>query len=339
VALATDSAVTISAGEQALKIYESADKLFEMSQVQPIGIMIYNGMQFLGVPIDTIIKEFRRHAVKFDTVKVASDAFLQHLYKYVDEAPDEEIYKSISAVVSPLAEEISQKIADSVLSKLKEGAAPGSKQEFDKFTENAINEVLVRYEQLVDGLEEIPLLPRTDRKSQPAKYRELTETAVKNAISGFAESDTDRIVNIAHKLLRSKHVSRSKTGIVFSGFGEKERFPTLVSYEIDGLFEAKIRLVQTDCCDIDRNGVRAYVRPFAQKDMVDRFLHGLDDRLRNDITRYCEETVGKISEGILGSITFVDEGDASELERLATEAQNAFIRNLNEDAFKSFKDR
>lgn len=339
VALATDSAVTISAGDQALKIYESADKLFEMSQVQPIGVMIYNGMQFLGVPIDTIIKEFRRRVRTFDTVEAAADAFLQHLYEYVDEAPDEEISKCISAVVSPIAEDISTKVNESVLKQLSDGVPPSSKEEFKELTQSAINGVLKQYESAVNSLEEVRLLPRRDRKAQAAKYRRLTQEAVKNSISGFAETDTARIVKIALKLLRSNHISAAKTGLVFSGFGKKERFPTLVSYEIDGLFEAKIRLRQTEKCDIDRNGVRAYVRPFAQKDMVDRFLHGLDDRLRKDITRYCEETVGKISEGIFESINFKDDDDETELKKLASEAQGAFIRNLNDEAFKSFKDR
>ena len=339
VALATDSAVTISAGDRALKIYESADKLFEMSQVQPIGVMIYNGMQFLGVPIDTIIKEFRRRVGKFDTVEEAAGAFLQHLYEYVDEAPDEEISKCISAVVSPIVEEISQKIGDSVLQQLNEGEPPSSKEEFAEFTKRASDSVLKQYEDVVGSLDEAKLLPRKDKKAQAAKYRKLTEDAVRGSIRGFAVSDSARIVKIALKLLRSNHISGAKTGMVFAGFGENERFPTLISYEIDGVFEAKIRYLQTDQCDIDRNGVRAYVRPFAQKDMVDRFLHGLDDRLRRDITRYCEETVGRISEGIIGSINFEDEDEGTKLRKLASAAQDAFIRNLNDEAFKSFKDR
>lgn len=337
VALATDSAVTISGGDQPLKIYESADKLFELCQRQPIGIMIYNGMQFLGVPIDTIIKEFRRRTSKFETVEAAANAFLQHLYEYVDEAPDQEISRGIASVVSPIVEAISKEVGESVLKRLNEGPAPGSKEEFEEFTSRAIDEVLTNYEAIVGNLGEAELLPRKDRKTQAAKYRKLTEDAVKNSISGFAEGDTERIVGISLTLLRSNYISGAKTGLVFAGFGNSERFPTLMSFEIDGVFEAKIRLMRTDRCDIDRNGVRAYVRPFAQKDMVDRFLHGLDDRLRRDITRYCEETVGEISEGIFKSINFADDSDEAELRKLAADAQRAFIRNLNDEAFTSFK--
>ncbi|WP_353642930.1 hypothetical protein [Mesorhizobium sp. WSM2239] len=45
VALATDSAVTISAGLDHQKIYDTADKLFDLGGATPIGLMIYTGMQ------------------------------------------------------------------------------------------------------------------------------------------------------------------------------------------------------------------------------------------------------------------------------------------------------
>lgn len=339
VALATDSAVTISAGDKALKIYESADKLFEISQSQPIGIMIYNGMQFLGVPMETVIKEFRRRLCVFDTVEMAADAFLKHLYEYVDEAPESEIYNSIFSVVAPVAKEISEKITESVIAKLTEGDAPSSKDQFESLRENTIDAVLEHYENLVRDLGEVTLLPRKDKKTQKQKYRDLTARAVKESIDGFAEGEADRIIAVALSLLKSNHISGAKTGLVFAGFGEKERFPTLVSYEVDGIFEAKIRLIKTDSCDIDRNGVRAYVRPFAQKEMVDRFLHGLDDRLRRDVTKYCQETVGKIYEGIFGSISFEDESAGEQLLTMARQAEEAFLRNLNNQAFRSIQDR
>jgi len=346
VALATDSAVTISDGDGPLKIYETADKLFEMSETQPIGIMIYNGMQFLGVPMDTIVKEFRRHSKTFDSIEDASREFLRHLYEYVDEAPDKEISKCISAVVSPIVEQISSEIDKNVYKKLEEifkqlieEDVPSSKEEFGDLTGNAIDAVLAGYEEILARLSEATLLPRKDKKSQKQKYKKLTEQAVAGAIGVFAQAYTARIVDIALKLLRSDYISGSKIGIVFAGFGTNERFPTLVSYEIDGVFEAKIRCFKTDRCDIDRNGPRAYVRPFAQKDMVDRFLNGLDDRLRGDITKYFEETVGRISEFILDEIVFTDADDGEKLKKLAAEAEADFVRKLDEEAFEFFKAR
>jgi len=56
-------------------------------------------------------------------------------------------------------------------------------------------------------------------------------------------------------------------------------FPTLSAYEIDGMVLGRLKIRETRHCDIDRNKDRAAVIPFAQKEMVDRFLYGLDDQM------------------------------------------------------------
>jgi hypothetical protein len=58
VTLATDSAVTLTVrGTE--KIYNSADKLFELSDVDPMGIMIYNNLEYMGISLEVAIKQFR----------------------------------------------------------------------------------------------------------------------------------------------------------------------------------------------------------------------------------------------------------------------------------------
>lgn len=337
VALATDSAVTISAGDQAVKIFESADKLFELSCSQPIGLMIYNGMQFLGVPLETVIKGFRQNDKRFKTMQETCNAFLNLLYEYVDKAPDEELFKSISGVISPIAQEISKKIGEAVLDKLTEGEPPETKEEFQSITEKTRDDVLNFYETTVKNLDDALFLPRPDRKEQKEKYKKLILRAVENSVEGFAAESMDRIVKICTKIMKSDYMSGNKTGLVFAGFAETENFPTLISYEVDGVYNAKVRASKTEFCDIDRNGVHALVRPFAQKEMVDRFLHGLDDRLRNDITEYCKTTIASFSKGIFDSISFEDEEKRNQLLTLSKDAEAAFIRNLNSEAFRSIE--
>ena len=43
-AFAADSAVTIRVGNKT-KIYDSAEKIFELTRKQPIGLMIYNNVE------------------------------------------------------------------------------------------------------------------------------------------------------------------------------------------------------------------------------------------------------------------------------------------------------
>jgi hypothetical protein len=81
IVLAADSAVTLSV-RGAEKIYTSAEKLFEFSLSDPIGIMIYNNLEFMGVPLDVIIKSFRDHQTinkRFSTLEDAAKAFFDYL--------------------------------------------------------------------------------------------------------------------------------------------------------------------------------------------------------------------------------------------------------------------
>ena len=77
VALATDSAVTI--GDN--KVYNSANKLFTLSKVHPVSIMIYNAAEFMGIPWDTIIKSYRTTLGTkcFDYLENYADDFIQFL--------------------------------------------------------------------------------------------------------------------------------------------------------------------------------------------------------------------------------------------------------------------
>ena len=339
VALATDSAVTISNGQQAIKIFESADKLFELSTNQPIGIMIYNEMQFLGVPLETVIKGFRLETSNFETVQDAANCFLGHLYKYVDGAPDNELLKSVSTVIAPIAREIDSAIKSKLFEFMQNIPEDITNiEELQTRRKVIIEDVLKDYEDRVSSLGEADFIPRSDRKSQPKRYKDLVRKAVEIAVPSVEPEMFKRVSELCEQVLASRYVSEGRTGMVFAGFGENEVFPTLISFEIDSIYQAKIRAFETDHCDIDRDGLRAYVRPFAQKEMVDRFLHGLDDRLRSDITEFCTQAVSKISIGLIESLEISDpERDA--LQKLAADAEKAFIHQLNVDAFTSFQQR
>ncbi|SMH41693.1 hypothetical protein [Maritimibacter sp. HL-12] len=338
VALASDSAVTISSGNQTLKIFESADKLFELSNKQPLGVMVYNGMQFMGVPVEAVVKSFRAKCQEFQTVRAAANAFLKYLYHYVDGAPPDEIKGSISGVVVPIAHEINDAMEKALLDLIRTDGVPGSADDFQEAQRKKFNEVLSSYRSRVADLGPASFLQRDDRKQQKRTYEQLIDEIVRESVGPIAHAYAGEIAEICKNVLNSSYISSSKTGIVFAGFGEDEIFPTLISYEVDSVFEAKIRAFQTDECDIDRNGKKAFVRPFAQKEMVDRFLHGLDERLQQDITRFSREAVQKISDGIIDALDLKDD-DRGGLNDLARRAEKKFIQQLQKDAFTSFQER
>ena len=94
VTLAADSAVTLTV-RGVEKIYNAADKLFEISDTAPIGVMIYNNLDFMGVPLEVVIKEFRRKTARtaFASVFEAAAAFFEYLATDASIAPDAELQR------------------------------------------------------------------------------------------------------------------------------------------------------------------------------------------------------------------------------------------------------
>lgn len=59
ISLAADSAVTTTNGFSE-KIYNNADKLFELSKEHPVAIMIYNNALLCQAPWELLIKSYRK---------------------------------------------------------------------------------------------------------------------------------------------------------------------------------------------------------------------------------------------------------------------------------------
>ena len=102
VALATDSAATVSSRDKTEKIFESADKLFELSYSQPIAIMIYNEMSFLGMPLPALIKHFRDKHYKFDYVIEAGMKFFEYIHQKGGGSENDVLNDSLTTVIAPI---------------------------------------------------------------------------------------------------------------------------------------------------------------------------------------------------------------------------------------------
>jgi hypothetical protein len=74
IALASDSAVTITDGRH-VKIFDTADKLFELSAEHPIALVINGNMDCLGVPWEVVAKEFRRREGRTQRLTVSDWAY------------------------------------------------------------------------------------------------------------------------------------------------------------------------------------------------------------------------------------------------------------------------
>jgi hypothetical protein len=340
VALAADSAVTISAGLKEEKIFDSADKLFELSNHNPIGIMLYNGMSFMQIPLPNLIRGFRDKCCCVEKIEDAADRFLEYLNDIGRSAPRNIKSDHVSSLI--------RRIIRGVVERFK----AEMEEEIEKYFINAdnleklnINEIAPKlFDKHIDKFERL-LRARKDAEFVGQQKFRFTSGRI-SFISKIVDSETPsatnenqrrRLIEIGKLALTKDFMSQSKSGIVIAGFGKNEIFPTLVSFEIDGMVFSNLKYIKTNSVDIDRNGQKASVIPFAQKEMVERFLYGLDENIRQDITKFCRETIPGISAQIFDRLDFNDEGAREALEGDAKKAEAEFMKGLKSAAFEKIR--
>ena len=79
VAIAADSAVTVDAPGR--KIYNTANKLFPLSTVEPVAVMVYGPGSLVSIPWETVIKEHRRDlaSTSYGSVEEYAEALVAYL--------------------------------------------------------------------------------------------------------------------------------------------------------------------------------------------------------------------------------------------------------------------
>lgn len=315
IALAADSAVTTSLGDSE-KIYNNADKLFQLSKVNPVAIMIYNNASINGSPWELLIKAFKSEKGNLDLPTVHSYAV--EFFKFIVEK------KSI--------------ITEYHTSKFIRG-----------FFRQVISSFLYEFQQV----ELVNFIVTAQRNPTPSECHSLMLMKVKLLVSEcdgfdfyneFSEDDISFSIdnnyflskevcleNIPHdenptspvpdeliiefnklfsiKLCKDTN-NQSFTGIVFAGYGTEEYYPYLEDYKVYGVYNNKLMISKNV---IDNKGHTSGIKPFAQDDEVNTFMEGcskgLAYHMKNTILNNLQVLKGNIAHLISTTNNSITEGD------------------------------
>jgi hypothetical protein len=334
VALAADSAVTISAGSKEEKIFDSADKLFELSNKNPIGIMIFNGMSFMEAPLPSLIRLFRAQCSPVKKVEDAAKSFLEFLDRFGKDAPRVVKDRSIEAIFEAVVQAILKRFMEKFQSRVMEKNTQSG--DIKAVFEPLLSDTIGVFEHVYQQQAHAKFIGGADFEIS-ADTEQILKKIVEADLAMANSEQKARVVNIGKILLKSDLLSGGRTGVVIAGFGSTDLFPTLVSYELDGMVCDRLKFVQTNCVDIDRKGPKAQVIPFAQKEMVERFLYGLDEQIQSQVTQFCKETVSEVRKVVLEQIDFENVADRNAIEVSAQSAEAAFIKGLDDIAFDKIR--
>jgi hypothetical protein len=277
VALAADSAVTIS-GVQ--KVYHSARKLFKLSDAHAVGIMIYGNASFLDVPWESIIEVYRKHMGDkcFDTLEAYTKSFFDFLHEndYPDlmskssernfltnglESEVINLHKALADIKNDLFSEygelhLQQEIQDMYMYQVGE------------FLQNSVNDYTEK--------SHIGAINEDDFNMLAEKYGLDIEKMIEkhfepyNYIAEWVGSIKIIVINVLLKEFSSKF-----SGIVFTGFGEKEIYPSFFLFLVDGSINQKVKFWNTPKSKSINHDRKASIIPLAQRDMVNSFFEGI----------------------------------------------------------------
>lgn len=304
VALAADSAVTINYKNNQ-KIFSSAHKLFALSKYSPVGMMIYGSAQYMGIPWETIIKQYRRKLDKdkLKSVKEYADDFIKFLNggnNYVPTIMEDEYFaQSVWAYYMYIVRKINNRIEIALIKK--EELTP---EEITQIVKETIGKIFDEWK----DAKPITGLPKNFSQKLRDKHKKtiknIREKVFQRLPIGSAESNR---LNAMALYLFTKiihHMSSSdRSGIVVAGFGEDDIFPALYSYYIDGYVNKKLIYVEGFESEIGLT-TTASIYPFAQHEMVNTFMEGInpqyDEKINEDLTKLITDYTSVIIDTIAG---------------------------------------
>ncbi|MCG1027965.1 hypothetical protein J5S49_06655 [Virgibacillus halodenitrificans] len=322
-ALAADSAIT-SGRDGVQKVYNSANKLFSLSKHHPVGIMVYGAASFMEVPWDIIIKSYREYLgdKKFDDLSYYFEDFLDFLQQ--DNRFGREdiehiiVYRTFSDILKRLVRGVEEEVS--------------SLDDTGKITTILMETVktqLNEYKQKEDWLE---LDYTTFQKSFNTVVTEVREELIVYETPGELNA---LLSELAFEVTKSDYFSLGSTGIVFCGYGEKEIFPHLLNYRLEGFVNGQLKYKKLKDKEIsytsDKKAGTAAILPFAQREMVDSFMYGIEPTMEDTIFGIVEEVLTNYHEQIKKhlNIDLTDE-QVKETMRLGNEMYESIQSSVNE---------
>ncbi len=290
VAMAADSAVTIS-GHQYLKTYQSVDKLFPLNDAQPVGVMIYNNAEIMSTPWETVISLYRdaTRGRSLDTVQDYAEDFMNFISGNPDLFPadhqDTEFLKHVAVVYTVIAEDF-----DAQVRKIAEANGARVKDHLSAVFEFVVGQLHADYQRYPDDA------PRNDLACFPGgmgeqvrrRYRAEIEQLIDSLIGALrsdygaltvSDATRERLREIAVLAATRDAFFEHYTGVVFAGFGAREKFPSMRSYLTSSVILGILKRKQDRAADMTSDG-GPIVQPFAQDRMIRTFLTGMDQYLR-----------------------------------------------------------
>lgn len=287
VALAADSAVTISGPhDRPGKVYNGVDKLFALSRLNPVGVMVYGQAEFMGIPWEPIIKLYRKHIGRqtFDTLKQYADNFITFIETNATMFSDSVQTEFFESLMKLFFESLVSGIDSEVSSVIKKKGSVTDSQ-----VKNIAAKVIRDRHELWSGLNHLQTVPEGFAEVVTRKYGDKIEEIIARIFQKLSLPDAARsqLRSLPGLLCSKDKIVAEPCGIVVAGFGENDIFPSVISFDLEGIVAGRLKYRQSKYLSVSRNR-SAIVVPFAQSEVVGTFIEGIDPNCKRTLHKSLE---------------------------------------------------
>jgi hypothetical protein len=335
VAMAADSAVTLQlAGGQ--KIYNTVNKLFALSKYRPVGVMVYGSGDFMGIPWETIIKMYRAdlYDKKYDRLEEYASDFINFFERENILFPEDLQGNMALDYLRYGFYRLRQRIDKEVQTVIKSIGSIDEEQ-----VKTLVRDKVAEFQAEVEKSENLPSFGPEDLAKCASVCHQNIRTAIEEVFEKLPVGEcSEQLQHTGSLILCKRFTRRDYSGVVIAGYGEKDVFPTLLAYECECVINNKLRYIETNRSKIGTSGetVVASVVPFAQREMVNRFMEGVDPKYRHAVEAYVSALLSqgypdRIAEALAGKIsTDLQESVRKELIELGSKLAQDFTKGLGD---------
>lgn len=320
--LAADSATTVSHGwgeTREERYFKGANKIFQLSDRHPVGMMVFDSADILRVPWELVVKAFRRELGEkaFNTLEEYAQEFFAFIRTNLQLFPETVRQQALTDGAIALAVGVLFSVnADATEDK---GTALDSAIEVRQHELDALP--------YPDGLDQGAF------ELGRATISAAITASVTDLISRLAlpsPSDLDALVHLAVSLLyKTPGDSLGTTGLVFAGYGDHDTFPSMIHYSCRGLALNNLICTEQARTVVDHQ-TPAGIDAFAQTSMTDTFTVGVSFDVYSALTDALMPGLSSLAEAVCAAAG-IEPGNVPNLQEIINDSR----RSVTDDWMQS----
>lgn len=302
IAIAADSAVTVT-GQSGKKVYNRSNKIFTLSKYYPVGIAIYNSANLGGIPLETLIKMYRKklNEDSFNTLEEYKADFIAFIKEKLNNLPDLTKRNNFYGFCSWAHLEIIRRNMNTLIDLDDRGELDEQMQEkFEQVMNRELDQYLIELQgnpkaNYCEISFEDYLVSYEDKIVDIENY---IEERIKDEFSEFTLTAEHRskIKRLLYELLNIEFIFESYGGLVFFGFGEEEIFPSSHHILVGSMIGNDVRIRSSPPIEI-QPGLSNIV-PYAQGDVTTTVLTGVDPNYKEEVKKVVKRGFDSASQQI-----------------------------------------